>query len=508
VGPQFPVLLKQQKGIYQIDISNTGIADTIPDWFWDSISHASSVDISHNQIYGNLPTKIEALTWQELHFNSNQLNGSIPELLTNVTKLDISRNLLSGPLPSNFQAAELVAIVLFNNYISGVVPTSICRLVNLAILDLSDNLLSGELPQPYYSVLAIHTLLLANNSLSGEFPSLLRSCTAITFLDLANNNMHGNLPAWIGDLSSLVIFRLRSNMFSGHIPSEITKLEELQYLDLAFNNISGMIPYSLANLTAMTSMNLDPGKKGLNGPFVQSAKRFGEVMDFEWYGDSLYVEIKGRELPYSTQLQYLVSIDLSSNNLAGKIPEEIGSLIGLINLNLSSNRLTGNIPYQIGMLQLLESLDISGNKISGVIPQSLSNLTSLSYLNLSYNNLSGKIPSGHQLDTLNTDDPATMYIGNTGLCGYPLPKNCSDSEKPHTNPIRQDNNSTIHGLHLGVIVGFVVGLWLVFCAFLFKKRWRIAYFRFIDSTYDKAYVFVVVNWAIWFRKSHTTPSST
>ncbi|CAM0948526.1 unnamed protein product [Alopecurus aequalis] len=514
VGPRFPVLLKQQKGISQIQMSNTGIEDTIPDWFWDAISYASIVDMSNNQIYGELPTKIEAMTWQELHFNSNQLNGSVPELLRNVTKLDISRNLLSGPLPSNFQGPELAAIVLFNNYISGVVPKSICSgFVDLAILDLSNNHLSGKLPECNdtgdFATLGIRTILLANNSLSGEFPALLKICRDITFVDLAKNNMHGNLPAWIGDLSSLVIFRLRSNMFSGHIPSEITRLQELQYLDLALNNISGMIPHSLANLTAMTSMNLDPGRKGLDGPFVQSSENFGEVMEFEWYGDSLYVAMKGRELPYSTQLLYLVSIDLSSNNLVGKIPEEVGSLVGLINLNLSSNHLTGNIPYQIGTLQLLESLDISHNQVSGEIPQTLSNLTSLSYLNMSYNNLSGTIPSGHQLDTLDTDDPASMYIGNTGLCGHPLPNNCSEGEEPHSNPIGQEdsNNSAPNGLHLGAIVGLVVGLWLVFCAFLFKRRWRIAYFRFIDTMYDKAYVFVIVNWAVWFRKSHT-PSST
>uniref|UniRef100_A0A0D9V2N4 non-specific serine/threonine protein kinase n=1 Tax=Leersia perrieri TaxID=77586 RepID=A0A0D9V2N4_9ORYZ len=510
LGPGFPVLFKHQKGINYIDISNAAIADEIPSWFWDEISYAAYVDMSHNQIGGELPAKLEAKTWQELHLNSNQLKGSIPQLLRNITKLDISRNSLSGPLPSNFQAMELVALVLFSNYIPGSVPLSICDLQNLAILDLSNNLLGGELPQCRVASLGINTLLLENNSLSGEFPMLLKSCTKITFLDLARNNFNGSLPEWIGDLTSLVIFRLRSNMFSGHIPSEITELVNLQYLDLAKNNISGSIPQSLVTLKGMSSKNQDPWQIGLNGPFVRSSEWFGNVMEFEWFDDSLFVSIKGRELPYSSQLKYMVSIDLSSNNLVGNVPEEVGSLIGLINLNLSFNHLTGNIPYQIGVLQSLESLDLSRNQLSGEIPQTLSNLTSLGELNLSYNNLSGRIPSGSQLDTLHTDDPASMYIGNNGLCGHPLPNNCTENETPHGHPISDYNNdwSTKMSFPLGIIVGFLLGLWLVFCALLFKKRWRIAYFHSFDNLYDRAYVFIVVTWALCFRKTSTTSSST
>lgn len=262
-----------------------------------------------------------------------------------------------------------------------------------------------------------------------------------------------------------------------------------------------MIPQSLATLRGMTSNDVDPRQEGLDGPFVHISSHFGEFMDFEWFHDSLFVTIKGRELPYDTELMYMVSIDLSSNNLDGNVPEEVGSLVGLINLNLSFNHLTGNIPYQIGTLQLLESLDLSHNQLSGDIPETLSNLTSLGDLNLSYNSLTGRIPSGPQLDTLHTDDPASMYIANPGLCGYPLPNNCTDN-----NPIREDNHDRSIEMYLllGMFIGFVAGLWLVFCAFLFKKSWRITYFRLFDDIYDQVYVFVTVMLATSLRKSGRT----
>ncbi|KAL6885642.1 hypothetical protein ACP4OV_010421 [Aristida adscensionis] len=160
------------------------------------------------------------------------------------------------------------------------------------------------------------------------------------------------------------------------------------------------------------------------------------------------------------------------------------------------------MPEKLGALQSLESLDLSKNKLSGGIASSLSNLTALSYLNLSYKNLSGRIPSGHQLDTLNTDNPSIMYIGNSGLCGPLLQKNCSG------------NGSFIHGSHIsyreeldlltfsfGLVLGLVVGLWTVFCALLFKKTWQIAYFRLFDKLYDRIYVFVVVKLASLTRNA-------
>lgn len=158
---------------------------------------------------------------------------------------------------------------------------------------------------------------------------------------------------------------------------------------------------------------------------------FGAFDVFGLFHYSISCVLQGQQLEYSKGLVYLVGLDFSSNKLSGHIPKEIGSLVELVNLNLSWNQLAGNIPDQIGELHQLTSLDLSYNQFSGEIPSSLSNLTFLSYLNLSYNNLSGRIPRGHQLDTLNADDPSLMYIGNPGLCGYPLAKNCPDGRCKH-----------------------------------------------------------------------------
>lgn len=208
------------------------------------------------------------------------------------------------------------------------------------------------------------------------------------------------------------------------------------------------------------------------------------------------VTMKGQELYYNFMNNVVMSIDLSSNHLMGEIPEEIASLAGVVNLNLSRNKLIGKIPKKIGAMHSLESIDLSKNKLQGEIPQSLSNLTYLSFLDLSGNDLIGRIPSGEQLDTLYSENPQ-MYDGNIGLCGYPLQKNCTgDSDQKG-----DEHDSKALTFFFGLGVGYVIGLWVVFCVILFKRSWMLPYFQLFDKAFDKVYVVLIVAWARWPKKT-------
>uniref|UniRef100_A0A0E0MGE0 non-specific serine/threonine protein kinase n=1 Tax=Oryza punctata TaxID=4537 RepID=A0A0E0MGE0_ORYPU len=488
MGSLFPKWLKWQVNITYLDISSAGITDRFPIWFATTFLNTRFLDVSNNGISGSLPANMEVMTKLSiLKLDSNKLTGQIPMLPKGLEIMDISRNLLSGPLPSNFGGLSLYILRLFSNRITGHIPKSMCELQDLDILDLAENFLEGEFPKCFQS-LHFRMLFASNNMLSGKFPPFLRSSKSLYILDLASNYFYGGLPMWIGELSQLEIVRLSDNNFSGNIPTTITNLTYLVHLDLARNCISGVLPLHLSNLTGMKS-----GGRGM--PVVRYAF-IPRAFQAHFPVLNVSVDTKGQKRYYGRFAAFdMVTIDLSLNYLTGEIPEVIAFLDRINNLNLSWNQFSGRIPSNIGAMRSLESLDLSENNLSGEIPSSISNLTYLSRLDLSYNHLTGRIPSGGQLDTLYAENPS-MYNGNNGLCGYPLQKKCSDiSNVPKHGVERKTRRDYEPMLYFGLGSGFVVGLWVVFCTILFKKAWRIAYFRLFDELYDKVHVFVVISWA-------------
>ncbi|KAH0461820.1 hypothetical protein IEQ34_009395 [Dendrobium chrysotoxum] len=518
LGPKFPAWLQWQENVSLLVLSNTSIADILPTWFWKLSSNVITLDLSHNRLTGRLLQSLEFMSkLSTLDLSYNQFTGEIPSILpTRLQRLHLSYNLLSGTLPSKFQASSLAFLLLSNNKLHGSFPTTICNLISLKVLDLSNNnlsdslpdcwrtesqlqilnlgrnQLSGALPPSIGSLSQLMSFHVNNNYLSGELPQSLQRCSALEILDIGQNNFSGIIPDWLAEgLPRLMILRLRSNMFCGSIP-EFAKLDCLQILDLAYNKLAGSIPSTFGNFSLMITADIEGLKCvfGYNGndyamPF------FGTDVYALSYIETISIVTKRVDREYSKILSLLRSIDMSSNDLSGHIPEEITALAALQNLNLSSNHLTGVIPEKLGNMQSLESLDLSMNNISGTIPQSLSSLTSMSSLNLSYNNLSGKIPSGNQLQTL--DDPS-IYKGNANLCGLPVSKDCSSSSFSGKSSGADDESNEHDHQHFWVyfssVLGFVIGAWAVFGILFYKTSWRVAYFKFAEDICD--WIFLVV----------------
>ncbi|XP_044415582.1 receptor-like protein EIX2 isoform X2 [Triticum aestivum] len=482
VGPSFPEWLRWQSDIDVLVLSNANLDDVIPDWFWVTFSRASFLQASGNKLHGSLPADLQHMSADHIYLGSNKFTGQVPRLPINISRLNLSSNSFSGLLPSELNAPLLGEFLLANNQLTGTIPSSICQLTRLNRLDLSGNHLTGDIIQCWKESDANSTnqfgfdmlsLSLNNNSLTGEFPKFLQRSSRLMFLDLSYNRLFGGLPEWLPEkMPHLKILRVRSNMFSGHIPKNLTSLDSLHYLDIAYNNISGSIAWSLSNLKAMMTV-------------------VSEDTEDYIFEESIPVNTKDQKRDYTFAIyKLLVILDLSSNSLTWHVPEEITLLIGLTNLNLSNNQLTGAIPNHIGDLRQLDSLDLSLNEFSGAIPSSLSALTYLSYLNLSYNNLSGAIPSGQQLQAL--DNQMYIYIGNPGLCGDLVGRNCSTHDAEQSGLEDIDHTPSVY---LAMSIGFVVGLWTVFCTMLMKRTWRAAFFQFVDMMYDMVYVQVAVRWA-------------
>ncbi|XP_030461728.2 receptor-like protein EIX2 [Syzygium oleosum] len=469
VGPEFPKWLRTQGNITWLTMSNASISDSIPDWLYDISSNIEFLDMASNMLGGQLPQdigdKMPRLT--ELILWSNNITGSIPNSLCKLNKLstiNLSKNQLSGRLPQCWGASPTVAYMFGDNKLNGQIPKSLCHLQQLLLLSLERNGFSGVIP-----------------SCLSNLPML--------FLDLSDNEFTGRLPPFGKHSQSFTMINLEKNRLVGGIPPQFCQLSYLRFLSLAHNNISGPIPNCIDGFLSMVDYAGHFG--GWQMPIVVN----------------VMVDTKGTSQMYGDTLVYFCSIDLSANMLDGQIPEEFTRLAELQNLNLSQNNMSGHIPSNIGDLKNLESLDLSRNKLSGTIPPGISNMDFLSHLNLSFNRLSGPIPSG---DHLRTVDDESVYRGNDGLCGDPLPKICPGDEPPDIDERDGDNSSgdkpsednlDIHNwFYAGLGPGFAVGL-LGFCSILhFNRSWRISYFRAMDKAIEKFSMTTMIA-TLWFKRT-------
>ncbi|KAJ9171065.1 hypothetical protein P3X46_019115 [Hevea brasiliensis] len=369
---------------------------------------------------------------------------------------------------------------LDNNLLFGEIPDCWWNWSQLWFLSLNNNNFSGNIPESIGALTLLQSMHLRNNSLSGEIPLSLQNCTSLTTLDFGENELIGHIPIWMGRrLLDLVILNLRTNKFHGYIPKQLCHLVSLQILDLSHNYLSGTIPSCIKNFIAMATTD-----------FV--AQIYAMPTPYAFFGDDTEIVMKGRTVEYDIILKFVKSMDLSSNNLSGEIPKEITRLVALQSLNFSDNFLSGKIPENIGAMKSLEALDFSQNQLFGVIPQSITSLTFLSLLNVSNNNLSGRIPTSTQLSTFSS----SSFIGNKGLCGPPLSNNCSENGVILNNGIvkgqeKGDNGVEVDWFYVSVALGFIVGFWSVLGPLLVNRRWRHAYFHFLDCLGNKIWWFKV-----------------
>ncbi|CAB4307270.1 unnamed protein product [Prunus armeniaca] len=317
---------------------------------------------------GKASIPIEISKFKFIDLSHNQFEGPLPIWYTNATVLSLESNLFFGPIPSNVDQLfpNLQELYLSENHLNGTIPPSICNIEGLSILSLRSNQLHGEFPKAWSLWSRMYVVDVANNGLSGnipssmgipssllilkmndnnfrgEIPSSLKNSSFVMGIDLGGNQLTGNVPSWTdSNMPQLSMLRLRSNSLSGHIPHQLCYLPSLHIQDLGRNNFSGTIPDCLNNMTCLLYDDLT------------NNENMSEI-----YEAHTTMTSKGQDLDYYKTLDLVYSIDLSSNNLEGEIPEGIISLVGLGTLNFSMNQLSGSIPSKIGNLHLLETLDL------------------------------------------------------------------------------------------------------------------------------------------------------
>ncbi|PRQ32595.1 putative leucine-rich repeat domain, L domain-containing protein [Rosa chinensis] len=495
----FPEFLRNQSELAYLDLSENQIFGQIPNWIWrlnllqlnlscnslvtlegpmlNLSSRLFVLDLHSNQLQGQIPVFSSPAYYyniQYLDYSRNNFSSSIPADIGNILNytrfFSISNNNIHGSIPGSIcNAFYLQVLDLSNNSLSAMIPPCLTAMSsNLAVLNLGTNSLTGTISDTFCPDCGLKTLDLNGNQIVGQFPESLGNCRLLEVLNLGNNQITGTFPNLLSEMLILRVLVLRSNKFYGEIgcPKTYGSWPLLQIVDIAHNNFSGTIPGKcMRSWRAMMANDSLSKLKHLQF----------EVFTQVYYDDAITVTNKGLEMKLEKILTIFTSIDFSGNKFSGSIPEEVGELKSLYVLNLSSNALTGEVPSSLGDLQHIESLDLSSNKLTGNIPLQLAKLTFLAVLNLSNNQLVGRIPSSTQISTFSADS----FTGNKALCGFPLNVPCSNTNETTKFQYHKSGIGSVVDLNvIGTVeIGCIVGFGIATGSLVFCNRWRKWYYR-------------------------------
>ncbi|KAL5771680.1 hypothetical protein ACOSP7_015834 [Xanthoceras sorbifolium] len=301
----------------------------------------------------------------EIIMENMGLSGVIDEdigKLTSLEILDLSDNNIHGSIPDEIgNLTELTILDLSGNQLSGPIPNSLGNLTNLQTLSLKLNLLSGRIPQYFGNLSSLVYLSLRSNKLSSEIPHELGNLSQLVELRLDDNELSGALPSELGKLSNLEEFWVTSNKLTGKLPKEYDNLRNLLSFEVGGNSLSGPIDPFIANWTDLNSLNLMGND--FDGGLPEEIFNMTSL-EYLWVSD---LKEPGISFPKSANLTNLDELILRNCSIKGRIPEYISNWSWLLTLDLSFNQLTGEIPNSFQNLSL-NKMFLTENKLSGKIP--------------------------------------------------------------------------------------------------------------------------------------------
>ncbi|KAL7595956.1 hypothetical protein Lser_V15G29336 [Lactuca serriola] len=438
-----------------LDLSGNSFHGTIPTII-SSLTQLRYLDLSYNSFYGTIPLEfgnltnleglylsyvgrctVENLEWLSplSHLEGLEMDGislaktnhwvDVILSLRKLLRLTLEGCELSQviyPYSSSFlnfsYSSSIEYLSLRNNSLTSSMYRWLFPLTsnNLWILYLSGNMLDG-IPKYLGNLCSLEWLDFYNNSAAVKFPDFLNNlsgCTSLSlqWLSASGSQFTGSLPDDIQKFTSLTELSLYENQLKGTISKKLWELPKLEYLHLSKNSLHGF-PSSdyMSNYSHIESIYLSSCKLGPLFPkWIHKLKNLTSI-DIANNGISDTIPLEFRD-SWPSRLTFL---NLSSNNISGKVPDlssnfdnnsvidlssnsfngpitNVSSTVAL--LNLSRNKFSGGISFLCQVVHgFLVILDLSHNFLSGQIPDCLWHFKELKVLNLEHNNLSGSLPA-------------------------------------------------------------------------------------------------------------------
>ncbi|XP_071708920.1 receptor protein kinase TMK1-like [Rutidosis leptorrhynchoides] len=442
---------------------------------WDQIrcnsdNRVTGIQIGNQNLKGSLPETLNNLTQlQILEFQHNQLSGSLPSLsgLSKLETLMINNNNFTT-IPNDFfdGMSSLQTVYLdYNDFNSWNIPDSLQNASKLQTFSATSTNLAGMIPDFFGdgdTFSGLVTLRLALNDLEGELPqsfsgSLLRSLWLNG--QKSSYKLNGSISV-LENMTQLTEVWLYGNMFSGSLP-DFSGLNQLQDLSLRDNSLTGPVPASLVELKSLKVVNLT--KNLLQGPMP----KFDDNVVVDIVGiDSFCLQTPGFEC--DSRVNLLLSVvelmgypHVFAKNWKGNDPCD--SWLGITCasngditvVNFKKMGLAGTISSSLASIKSLQRLILADNNLTGVIPNELKVLPNLVELDVSNNQLYGKVPIfNHNVKVNSSGNPD---IGKDGPSKSPV------SPFGSGNHTTSGETSNVFTVVVGVICGLIVFVLAGYC---------------------------------------------
>ncbi|KAH9753737.1 Receptor-like protein 13 [Citrus sinensis] len=386
--------------LQELYIDNNDLRGSLP-WCLANMTSLRILDVSSNQLTGSISSSplVHLTSIEELRLSDNHFRIPISlEPLFNHSRLKIFyayNNEINAEITESHSLTapnfQLQSLSLTSGYGDGVTfPKFLYHQHDLEDVRLSNIKMNGEFPNWLLeNNTNLEYIFLVNDSLAGPFRLPIHSHKRLRLLDISNNNIRGHIPVEIGDvLPGLFSLNIAMNALDGCIPSSFGNMKFLQFLDLSNNQLTGEIPKHLA----VGCVNLESLALSNNSLEGHMFSRNFNLTNLKW----LQLESNHfvGEIPQSlSKCSSLEGLYLNNNSLSGKIPRWLGNLTWLQYIIMPNNHLEGPIPVEFCQLESLQILDISDNNISGSLPSCFHPL-SIKQVHLSKNMLHGQLKRG------------------------------------------------------------------------------------------------------------------
>uniref|UniRef100_A0A0E0BFW6 Receptor kinase-like protein Xa21 n=1 Tax=Oryza glumipatula TaxID=40148 RepID=A0A0E0BFW6_9ORYZ len=387
--------VKTPHRVISLNLTNRGLVGQISPAL-GNMTFLKFLSLSTNSFTGEIHLSLGHLHRLEtLDLSNNTLQGDIPDFTncSNLKSLWLSRNHLVGQFNSNFPP-RLQDLILASNNITGTIPSSLANITSLQRLSITDNNINGNIPHEFAGFPMLQILYADGNKLAGRFPRAILNISTIVGLAFSSNYLNGEIPSNLFDsLPEMQWFEVDYNFFQGGIPSSLANASKLKVFDISRNNFTGVIPCSIGKLTKVYWLNLEKNqlhaRNKQDWEFMSCLANCTGLTDFSVSDNCLEGHVPSSLGNLSVQLQQFL---LGGNQLSGGFPSGFQYLRNLISISIDSNNFSGVLPEWLGSLQNLQLIGLYNNYFTGIIPSSLSNLSQLGYLYLQSNQFYGHLP--------------------------------------------------------------------------------------------------------------------